>query len=93
MKFVLIHIFFFGLSHMLIAQGNSIATDSIKSTQILISKTPLINNQPLNKLPNYYTPSLGVFCKAELVLQKQLNMPIKFRLGTLQYCDKYEGKH
>ncbi|MEI6312077.1 MAG: hypothetical protein WCP57_07460 [Bacteroidota bacterium] len=81
------------MSHILIAQVNTMSSDSTQSTKLLIHKPQLINNHPLNKLPNYYTPSLGVFCKAELVFQKQINMPIKFRLGTLQYCDKYEGKH
>ncbi len=41
---------------------------------------------------NYYTNSLGFFCKKEIQLEKALKLPIKFRLGSLAYTDKLEGK-
>lgn len=42
--------------------------------------------------PNYYASNLGFFCKKELQMQKSVKMPVKFRLGTVEYCDKIEGK-
>lgn len=41
---------------------------------------------------NYYTTNLGFFCKKELLVEKTVKFPIKFRLGSLQYCDAMEGK-
>ena len=35
---------------------------------------------------------LGFFCKEELVIQRTLRLPIFFRLGSLEYCNRMEGK-
>lgn len=49
---------------------------------------------PLVKVPgNFYTENMGFFCKKELALQKLTTIPIKFRLGSVQYCDALEGKN
>lgn len=58
----------------------NLGTDySIDSTQIII---PSIFN--FNKLPT--------FCKLEYFVEKQSNMPIKFRLGSVDYVNKLESK-
>ncbi|MEO1262185.1 MAG: hypothetical protein AAFZ15_25490 [Bacteroidota bacterium] len=36
---------------------------------------------------------LATFCKLELKLEKAVNMPIKFRLGEVQYVERLEGKY
>ncbi len=41
---------------------------------------------------NYVTCSYGFFCKQELKLEKLTNMPVRFRVGSLAYCDWLEGK-
>lgn len=53
----------------------------------------LINNYPINIIaPNYYTQNFGFFCKKELQLQKAIKVPFVFRLGSVEMCDRMEGK-
>ena len=41
---------------------------------------------------NYYTTNIGFFCKKEIGLEKTIKFPVKFRLGSVPYCDAMEGK-
>ncbi len=49
----------------------------------------LINN-PVPE--NFYTCNFGFFCKQELLVEKAIKIPLRFRLGSLQQCNYYEGK-
>ena len=42
--------------------------------------------------PNYYTQNFAFFCKKELQLQKAIKIPFVFRLGSVEICDRLEGK-
>jgi hypothetical protein len=42
--------------------------------------------------PNYYTTTIGFFCKRELQLERTIKLPVKIRLGSVAYTDKMEGK-
>jgi hypothetical protein len=42
---------------------------------------------------NFYSKQLPFFCNKELQVQKAVGIPIKFRLSTVEYCDKLEGKN
>ena len=41
---------------------------------------------------NFYSSNLGFFCRQELRLASVTRIPIKFRIGSLAYCDWMEGK-
>jgi len=50
------------------------------------------------KIIKPYKPSLSkhkdlaFFCKIEVQLEKAVKMPVKFRLGSVDYVDYLEGK-
>lgn len=39
---------------------------------------------------NYYTQRFGFFCKRELEMEKVTKVAFRFRLGSLDYCNKIE---
>ena len=41
---------------------------------------------------DFYVTQLGFFCKQEIKLEKITKIPFKFRLGSVESCDRLEGK-
>lgn len=44
-------------------------------------------------LSKIYWKELGFFCKMEIKMEQKARFPVKFRLGTVDYVDRLEGKY
>ncbi|MEO6549225.1 MAG: hypothetical protein ABIN94_14580 [Ferruginibacter sp.] len=42
--------------------------------------------------PDFYVTQLSFFCKQEIKFEKATKIPFKFRLGSVEDCDRMEGK-
>jgi hypothetical protein len=49
-------------------------------------------SKPFSIHSNYNTLGWGFFCKKEWQLEKAIKIPFRFRLGSVEVCDKLEGK-
>lgn len=60
---------------------------------ILHSNSTLYYNSHTLQIPySMYYQSIGFFCKKELQFQGATTVPLRFRLGSLDYVNKMEGK-
>ena len=67
------------------------STDSSAVTHKLMTGSPKYLS--LRVLPsNYYSCNMGFFCKKEWQVEKAIKIPVRFRLGSVSYCDAMEGK-
>jgi hypothetical protein len=72
--------------------------NNLKRSDTAIHLTPLTFSIAIRenlKSPvtaNFSTCTYGFFCREELRIEKATKMPIRFRLGSLEQCNYYEGK-
>lgn len=64
-----------------------------KNKEIDFAERQDSTQKPQAFLPkNFATCNDGFFCKQELKLEKKINVPIKFRLGSFEQVNWLEGK-
>jgi hypothetical protein len=49
-----------------------------------------IGRRPI--MPDYFTRRWGIFCETEWRFEKKTGLPLRLRLGSLEYVDRLEGK-
>jgi len=66
-----------------------------KLQQPVTNMSPVVKLNPLTCSAigaDFYTQGFGFFCKKELQFEKATKIPLRFRLGSLQYNNYLEGK-
>jgi hypothetical protein len=41
---------------------------------------------------NFYASNLGFVCRQEILFERKTKIPLRLRIGTLEYCNYLEGK-
>ncbi|OJW77328.1 MAG: hypothetical protein BGO69_18265 [Bacteroidetes bacterium 46-16] len=70
---------------------NKARTSDRPPLRILPQNTARIHTTGILR-PDLYTRHLGFFCRQELKMEKQTKLPLRIRLGSMEYCDWLEGK-
>ena len=69
-----------------------IASNAVPATLLINSPLRHVGSSKPFLSPGYYASQLGFFCKQEIKLEKTAKIPFKFRLGSVDDCDRMEGK-
>lgn len=61
---------------------------------LFLPAIPLLKTASLTTITgSYYAQHLAFFCRRELQFEKATNIPFRFRLGSVAYCDYLEAKN
>ena len=67
----------------------------LSRSALLHSRPSTVRHSPvmMRQKPIYSYDELGVFCKLEVQMERAFGLPVKFRLGEVQYVERMEGKY
>lgn len=74
--------YLFGQSSFSVIANKKFSLDSLTSSSI---KLPVLQ-------PDYYVRNLAFFCRQEWKMERTTGLPFRFRLGSLEQCNRLEGK-
>ena len=63
-----------------------------KGTNLLLTQLPISSMNRAVIPPDFYIRQLPFFCRQEIKFEKVTRIPFKFRVGTVEDCDRMEGK-
>jgi len=74
------------------SQKKSFVYPEFDSIIVIQSKEKKIN--PVSDIigPSFYSRHLGFFCRKELLFEKKIAIPLRLRLGSLDYTNYLEQK-
>jgi len=67
--------------------STTLALQHFPDKRIVAPSTPVVFLSP-----NFYASQLGFFCKQEIKFDKVTKVPFRFRLGSVEECNRLEGK-
>ncbi len=76
------------------AKSQSLYNAKTKTPEQLIQSHQSVSKSvPVSLISsNYAEFHYGFICKKELLLDKQIKLPLRIRIGNLSYCNYLEGK-
>ena len=67
------------------------AQSAMSKSQSIIKLVDVSVQQPLRG--NFYSANMGMICKKEWAFEKSTGLPLKFRLGSIDYTNYLEQKN
>jgi hypothetical protein len=65
---------------------------SIQAKTLLVKHSVILSNSKKVISPDFYVRQLPFFCRQEIKFEKATRIPFRFRVGSIEDCDRMEGK-